>query len=63
MKLTTEAKHAFADVERIVAELKEAIWKLETVFETNTVGLPEWAESLDDTMSELEADMFPDLDD
>lgn len=56
--LTEEASAAFAEVQRKVYELQDAICRLGSVYETNAVGLQEWCDSMDDTLDELAAEMF-----
>jgi len=56
--LTEEASAAFAEVQRKVAELQDAICRLDSIYESNVVGLQEWCDSLDDTMDELATEMF-----
>lgn len=58
--LTNEASAAYLEVQVKVRELQDAVIKLNSVFETNTVGLVEWCEHMDDVMYELEAEMYSD---
>jgi hypothetical protein len=62
MKLTKEASAAYAEVERKVSELQDAIIALGRVYETNCVGLDEWCEHMEEVMYDLSTEMFSEED-
>lgn len=57
-QLTNEASAAFAEVQRKVMELQDAVIKLDSLYETQTVGLQEWCDHMDEVMSELADEMY-----
>lgn len=57
MAMTDGQNFAFKEVERKVHELQTAIANLAYVCETNSFGLEEWSESLEEDLSDLEADL------
>lgn len=59
-RLTDEASARFADIQRKVSELQDAIIAFGNVFETNCVGLEEWMDDMDETLHELAAEVYSD---
>lgn len=62
MACTNEASAAYAEMQRKVAELQDAIIAFGYVFETNAVGLVEWMEHMDEVMCDIEGELYCDDD-
>lgn len=54
------ASAAYLEVQVKVRELQDAVIKLNHVYETNTVGLVEWCEHMDEVMNDIEAELYAD---
>ena len=58
MKLTDQASAAYLEVQVKVQELQDAVIKLNHLYQTQTVGLTEWCEDMDEVMSDLAGEMY-----
>ena len=48
-----EQQKAFAELQEAAAVFKQAIAKFQEVVDTDTVGLTEWCEHIDDVMQDI----------
>ena len=60
-KLTDQASAAFAEVQRKVMELQDAVIALQGVYDPNTVGLQEWCHHMDEVLYEISAEMYSEV--
>lgn len=60
-QLTNEASAAFAEVQRKVMELQDAVIALQGVYDPDTVGLQEWCDDMDEVLYEISAEMYAEV--
>ena len=59
-QLSKKQSEALVNVKTKVTELQEAINTLDGLFDFNSVGLQEWIEDLDETLSEIDDEIESD---